>query len=283
MMRNKFIFAIILALTTIGCTMAGVTSPNSNTNMAAASPTPVSNSADQGNAASGATQQSPDALVADLYKQHDAKHSPFFQSKNRGLVDKYFTKSLADSIWKDATRKNQNEIGVLDGDPLYNAQDVQIKNFKVGAADVKSDRATVHVTFNNYDEKQDLKFSLVQEKGTWKISDIDYGEAGTLVKWFKSDNSSSSNSGESPSGEFEGKYQVGDTSCTVAAVKMAYEVRWAKGSGSEMFFADGGRDNAFTSENKSGANTFEFNDDTLNGGTFHRADGKDFAVRRIKY
>ena len=36
----------------------------------------------------------PETLVAELYKQHDAKKSPFFQTKDRGLVDKYFTKPL---------------------------------------------------------------------------------------------------------------------------------------------------------------------------------------------
>jgi hypothetical protein len=30
------------------------------------------------------------------------RKSPFFQTKNRALVDKYFDKNLADTIWKDA-------------------------------------------------------------------------------------------------------------------------------------------------------------------------------------
>ncbi len=58
----------------------------------------------------GAESQTPEALIADLYKQHDAKKSPFFQTKNRALVDKYFTKATADLIWKDATNSKE-EIG----------------------------------------------------------------------------------------------------------------------------------------------------------------------------
>src|SRR5438045_208764 len=92
--------------------------------------------------------QAPNAVVADLYKQHDAKRGPFFQTKSRARVDKYFTKGLADVIWKDATTAN-GEVGALDGDPLYNAQDVAIKKFAVGKAVIKGDNATVQVTFTN--------------------------------------------------------------------------------------------------------------------------------------
>jgi hypothetical protein len=130
----------------------------------------------------------PGALVADLYKQHDAKKSPFFQSKSRARVDKYFKKTTADLIWKDATRKNaQDEVGALDGDPLYNAQDMEIKNFKIGAAkiDIKGSNAQVPVTFTNFGKKQTIKFYLVIEKGVWKIQDIDYGDGQTLVGWLK--------------------------------------------------------------------------------------------------
>ncbi len=126
----------------------------------------------------------PDALVSDLYKQHDAEKSPFFQTKSRALVDKYFAKSLADMIWKDAKTSN-GEVGALDGDPLYNAQDTQIKKFSVGKADIKDKSATVPVTFENYDKKEKLIFSLVQENDAWKIADINYGDGFTLVKIFK--------------------------------------------------------------------------------------------------
>lgn len=45
------------------------------------------------------SQSSPEALVVDLYKQ---KNSPFSQTKDRGLVTKYFSEHLAQLIWKDA-------------------------------------------------------------------------------------------------------------------------------------------------------------------------------------
>src|SRR5689334_11223404 len=79
----------------------------------------------------------PETLVADLYKAHDAKQSPFFQKRSRARVDKYFTKRLADLIWKDVTKTPKGEVGKLDGDPLYNAQDMEIKAFAIGKATVK--------------------------------------------------------------------------------------------------------------------------------------------------
>lgn len=220
----------------------------------------------------------PESLVADLYKAHDGKKSPFFQTKDRALVDKYFTKPLADLIWKDANNSS-GEVGAIDGDPLYNAQDMEIKNFSIGKGDVKGDTATVIVTFTNYDQKQSLTYSLKTVGNAWKIDNISYGGGDSLMKWLKDtyDKPATANT----STEFEGKYIVGDTTCIVKPSKQAFEVRWAKGSGVEMFFAEG--DNTFMSNPESGdANSFEFDDANYNTGRFLRGDGKTFAVKRAK-
>lgn len=250
---------------------ANVSTAGTNTNAGAPAGDPV--------AAGGESQSATaSALVADLYKQHDAKRSPFFQTKDRARVDKYFIKPLADLIWKDAN-DSSGEVGVLDGDPLYNAQDIQIKNFKVGEAEVKGETAKVPVTFNNYDQKVSITFSLRQVSGAWKIDDIRYSESDSLMKWLRSGLSDTSTA--SPAGEFEGKYQVGDTTCTVTPFKMAFEVKWAKGSGVETFFFKEG--NTFESDEKGGRpNRFEFDDENYNTGTFYRADGKTFAVKRAR-
>jgi len=60
------------------------------------------------------TRLSPNALVADLYKAHQQKRSPFFQTRSRALLYKYFEKNLADMIWKDAV-KSKGEVGAIDG------------------------------------------------------------------------------------------------------------------------------------------------------------------------
>lgn len=129
----------------------------------------------------------PDEVVADLYKQHDADKSPFFQTANRALVDKYFAQSTADLIWQDAI-DSAGEVGALGADPLYNAQDTDIKNFKIGKGEIKGKSATVTVTFTNFGEKQTLEFDLVQEKGNWKIENIKYDDGSSLLQILKSNN-----------------------------------------------------------------------------------------------
>jgi Protein of unknown function (DUF3828) len=122
---------------------------------------------------------SPEAVVAALYKQHK-KASPFFQHRSRALLDKYFDKPLANLLWKDATTV-RDEVGALDGDPLYNAQDMEIKNFAIGKAVVNAGSAEVKVTFQNFDRNEVITFDLVMRKPGWKIADIKYADGTTLA------------------------------------------------------------------------------------------------------
>ena len=133
----------------------------------------------------GAQFTSPRAVVADLYKQHDAKQSPFWQKKSRARVHRYFTKQLADLIWKDAHGPD-DEAPSLDGDPLYDAQDTQIKAFQIGTATIKADKAEVRVTFTNFKEKKGLRFALTRVGSSWKIENIFYDRGGSLMEWLSS-------------------------------------------------------------------------------------------------
>ncbi len=121
---------------------------------------------------------SPQALVADLYRQHKKK-SPFFQNKSRALVDKYFDKALADLIWN--IPNSPDEVGPLDGDPLYNAQDVEIKNFVIHNPTIKNVTANLLVTFTNFGKKQEIKFLLASRPNGWKITNIKYDDGTDLI------------------------------------------------------------------------------------------------------
>ena len=103
---------------------------------------------------------SPDALVADLYREHNRKHSPFFQTRSRALLYKYFEKKLADMIWKDAV-KSKGEVGVIDGDPLYDAQDMEIKHFAIAKPRYEPGRAMVDANFENLGQKKTITFIVV--------------------------------------------------------------------------------------------------------------------------
>lgn len=282
MRMNTYLYGILLTLFVIAnvTCMSNVTNTtiatNSNANSAAnvePADTPAAGSAES-------QTTTPEAVVADLYKQHNAEKSPFFQTKNRALVDKYFTKATADLIWKDAI-SSKGEVGALEGDPLYAAQDMEIKNFAIGKSDIKGETATVPVNFTNYDKKQVVTFALKLVNGNWKIDDIKWPEGDSMVKVIKDNYSSQPDKETASSGEFEGRYQVGETSCTVKPVKMAFEIKWAKGSGSEMFFFKEGT-TFESSPGKGQPNSFVFDDENYHTGTFTRTDGITLPVKRAK-
>ncbi|HSP64149.1 MAG TPA: DUF3828 domain-containing protein [Pyrinomonadaceae bacterium] len=134
--------------------------------------------------ANAAKPTSPDALVADLYKAAKQKRSPFFQTRSHALLYKYFEKSLADLIWKDAVH-SKGEVGAIDGDPLYDAQDTEIKKFAIKKPRYEEGRALVDVTFENFGKPQTIMFIVVKGKSGWRIRDIVYTEGRTLSSELK--------------------------------------------------------------------------------------------------
>lgn len=119
----------------------------------------------------------PDVIVQNLYAARKAGSSPFFQTKSRALVDAYFTKDFADLIWKDAVAA-KGEVGAVDFDPLYNAQDTRITAFKIGKpmyGEGNLEVADVSVTFKNMGKDETVLFRLEQNsQKIWKVSDIYY-------------------------------------------------------------------------------------------------------------
>lgn len=135
---------------------------------------------------------SPRSLVADLYRQHK-KRSPFFQRRSRALLDKYFAPELADLLWRDA-RSSGDEVGALDGDPLFNAQDMEIKNFSIGEGVGGPRMVLIPVTFENLGEKHEIKFRVFSFGGSgWKIANIEYDDGSTLLDILKHDRESGQN------------------------------------------------------------------------------------------
>lgn len=137
---------------------------------------------------SWASAQTPDALVKELYKTHDQdlkkSADTILNGKSRKLLDKFFDQTLANFIWKDLTAKREG-VGVLDFDPFYNAQDFDVKNFSVSPAKIDDTKASVVVKFTNSGRKNSLNYRLVRRNSAWKISDIEYSESSSLMKYFK--------------------------------------------------------------------------------------------------
>ncbi len=127
----------------------------------------------------------PNVIVKNLYKAQKAGSGPFFQTKSRVVIDKYFARSLADLIWKDAVEA-KGEVGKLDFDPLYGIQDPQVKDFVImdtgWGGDAKFGPATeavVQVTFTSNGKELMVSYRFHQQKTKlWKIYDIRYADNG---------------------------------------------------------------------------------------------------------
>lgn len=116
----------------------------------------------------------PETVVKELYRVHRNGRGHVFEKQGRKLQQKFFEQKLAALIWKNLSETPEGEVGNIDFDPLFNAQDTQIKNFRVGASVVKGNSAIVPVTFMNFDQKVRIEFRLVNTRAGWKVSNIDY-------------------------------------------------------------------------------------------------------------
>lgn len=130
----------------------------------------------------GKPSNSPAAVVSEVYRVHRKGYGPLFEKRGKKYHEKFFDKNLAELIWKDLTETPADMVGNLDFDPLFNAQDIQITKFRIGAPVVEGEKVTVPVSFNNFGKKTSMKFMMVSESGVWKIANIDYGDGNDLVK-----------------------------------------------------------------------------------------------------
>jgi hypothetical protein len=125
---------------------------------------------------------SPARLIRDLYRVHNNGHGGVFEAKGKKYIYKFFDQKLADLIWKDITETPEGEVGNLDFDPLYNAQDTGITNFQLSKPVVQGDRSTVVVSFRNFGQRMRVKFEMHNGKEGWKIENVIYGDKSDLIK-----------------------------------------------------------------------------------------------------
>lgn len=125
---------------------------------------------------------SPDSVVRDLYRIHNDGRGHVFEAKGKKYIYKFFDQKLADLIWKNLSETPEGEVGNLDFDPLYNAQDTKITNFQIGKPVVAGSESTVVVSFRNFNQRTTIKFETVKGKDGWKISNVVYGGDSDLIK-----------------------------------------------------------------------------------------------------
>jgi hypothetical protein len=121
---------------------------------------------------------SPKDVVAQLYQAHNSKHDPLDET---ALLGRYFDAALLKLYLKDK-QEAKGEVGRLDGDPLYNAQDMEIKDFSVSAPEMVGGEARVTVNFKNLGKPTRVVYMLSRTANSWKISDIRYDDGSSLKK-----------------------------------------------------------------------------------------------------
>ena len=128
---------------------------------------------------SAKAQENPESVVTNLYKADKAKA---VSDMSKTELQKYFSKTLADDLWK-AMKTERLDFAIL----YHTDDDSDIKNFRIGKA-IKTDGtdlyATVPVTFINFGEKRRIEYKLGKGVGgNWRILDVIYhykGETFTL-------------------------------------------------------------------------------------------------------
>jgi hypothetical protein len=137
-----------------------------------------------GEAAAQSARQaaSADAVVRELYRVHRDGYGPIFSGKSRRPLDKFFDRELADAIWRELTRPPSDEIGNLDFDPLYNAQDMLIRGFRVGQLTREARGAFVIVSFTNAGRPERIRFLMRRTEDGWRIQNLVYTDGSDLLR-----------------------------------------------------------------------------------------------------
>ena len=125
-----------------------------------------------------ADELSPKDVVAQLYQAHRSKHDPLDETQ---FLSRYFDAELLKLYLKDK-REAKGEVGRLDGDPLYNAQDFEIKDFSISAPEITGREGRVTVNFKNFGKPQRIEYVLNRTADGWRISDIHYDDGNSLKK-----------------------------------------------------------------------------------------------------
>ena len=118
-------------------------------------------------------------VVTDLYSAHRGKADPLQYPASKKLLGDYFEKGLLSLFLKDQS-ESKGEVGKLDFDPLYDAQDLDLKDFSIAVVTEQKDSAEVAASFKNMGTSEKIVFLLSNTAQGWRITDIKYSDSRTL-------------------------------------------------------------------------------------------------------
>ncbi|TLY53150.1 MAG: DUF3828 domain-containing protein [Gammaproteobacteria bacterium] len=125
---------------------------------------------------------SAEAFLRSIYgKAYIGRNAPGLHLDSQVQLGRYFVPDLAKTInddWKSSLKRD--EVSTLDGDPFIDAQDWDIKAFKIAVRVVDATHDVATIDFHNAGQTRHIKVSLQRLDAGWRIDDIDWGEDGTL-------------------------------------------------------------------------------------------------------
>ena len=125
---------------------------------------------------------SPQDLLQALYRLHDNGQGPLLDPAAKAERERFFTAALAKALDQELNNPVDDEVGRLDFDPFYNAQDTEISGLDIAVPKVSGTQVTALVHFLNFDQSVEIGYRLIQDARGWRIDDIDYGDGQSLRK-----------------------------------------------------------------------------------------------------
>ena len=127
---------------------------------------------------------SPKEVVTRLYTAHKGKADPLQYPASKKLLGAYFENGLLSLYLKDQS-ESKGEVGKLDFDPLYDAQDFDIKDFSIALVAEQNDSAEVAASFKNIGKSEKIVFLVSKTAQGWRITDIKYSDGRSLKEILK--------------------------------------------------------------------------------------------------
>lgn len=232
----------------------------------------------------------PETVIKNLYAAHkNAKTSPFFQNKNRALLDRYFNAFfIGDNLWADAVAAGQGKSSAINFDPMFSSQNPQTTAFTISRDKTlgDADNVWVDVTFKNAGKAEEARFEMRRDDDkNWKIINIYYSDRPDLSTILRYSQEAEFRAEEDKDTFFKGDYLIGAVKCTFLPIDpLVFRAKCADRKDYQKYFvrSDGIIANLDETEEKR-AKPSEFIVDEDSGEiTFKDTSGKTVKVTRIE-
>jgi hypothetical protein len=121
-------------------------------------------------------------FVEGLYAAYRRSPGPDYVGRQAAKV---FSPALVALMRRDAARTPEGEVGTLDGDPICNCQDYEIRGVNVTVKPAGPGKAVAVARFRNLGQPQTVTLDLVAVGHAWRVDDVHAEGTPSLVALFR--------------------------------------------------------------------------------------------------